>query len=388
MSIKKIIFFSVIVILPAVVLYVGPAYLEQQFNRLQRPAVIKISEQAFALHKTLLVGDWHSDSLLWDRDLNEDSDFGHVDFPRLQQGNVALQMFTTVTKSPSGINYERNETDASDNVTKIALLQLWPTSTWSSLSQRALHQATKLHHFIAANPKNIQFIDSKSSLQAFISARHTQQSLVGAMLGTEGSHALDGDLANIQVLYEAGFRMMSLQHFFDNKLGGSLHGTSGAGLTEFGREAVLEMQQRDIIVDVSHSSVQVVKDVLALSQKPLVISHTGLYGHCQTPRNLPDELMQQVVQAGGLIAVGYWDGAVCDISVANVAAAIKYGVDLLGAEHIALGSDFDGATTVAFDTSELVQLTQALLDAGLAEPDIRLVMGENMQKFLLANLPD
>lgn len=388
MSIKKIIFFSVIIILPAVVLYMAPSYLEQQFNRLQRPAVIKISEQAIALHKTLLVGDWHSDSLLWDRDLNDASDFGHVDFPRLQQGNVALQMFTTVTKSPSGINYERNETDASDNVTKIALLQLWPTATWSSLSQRALHQATKLHEFIAANPKNIQFIDSKSSLQAFISARHTQQSLVGAMLGTEGSHALDGDLANIQVLYDAGFRMMSLQHFFDNKLGGSLHGTSGAGLTEFGRDALREMQKRDIIVDVSHSSLQVVKDVLALSQKPLVISHTGLYGHCQTPRNLPDELMQQVVKAGGLIAVGYWDGAVCDISVANVAAAIKYGVDLLGAEHIALGSDFDGATTVAFDTSELVQLTQALLDAGLSESDIRLVMGENMQKFLLENLPD
>ena len=388
MSIKKIILFCVIVILPTVVFYVGPAYLEQQFNRLQRPAEIKISEQALALHKTLLIGDWHSDSLLWDRDLNEDSDFGHVDFPRLQQGNVALQMFTTVTKSPSGINYERNETDASDNVTKIALLQLWPTATWSSLSQRALHQATKLHRFIAANPQNVQFIDSKSSLKAFISARHTQQSLVGAMLGTEGSHALDGDLANIQVLYDAGFRMMSLQHFFDNKLGGSLHGTSGAGLSDFGREAVLEMQKRNIIVDVSHSSVQVVKDVLAMSQMPLVISHTGLYGHCQTPRNLPDELMQQLVQAGGLVAVGYWDGAVCDISVANVAAAIKYGVDLLGAQHIALGSDFDGATTVAFDTSEMVQLTQALLDAGLSEPDIRLVMGENMQKFLLKNLPD
>jgi microsomal dipeptidase-like Zn-dependent dipeptidase len=370
------------------ILSFAPSYVEQQFNRVTGLSTIHITEQTRLLHNSLFIGDWHSDSLMWDRDLNEDSDFGHVDFPRLQQGNVALQMFTTVTKSPSGINYERNETDASDNVTKLALLQLWPTATWQSLNARALYQAKKLHQFVADKPQKIRFIDSKSSLNAFIDERQKGSTLVGAMLGTEGSHALDGDLANIQVLYDAGFRMMSLQHFFDNKLGGSLHGTSGAGLSEFGREAVLEMQKRNIIVDVSHSSVQVVKDVLAMSQKPLVISHTGLYGHCQTPRNLPDELMQQVVQAGGLIAVGYWDGAVCDISVTNVAAAIKYGIDLLGAQHIALGSDFDGATTVAFDTSEMVQLTQALLDAGLSEPDIRLVMGENMQKFLLKNLPD
>ena len=385
---KKTIFISVLVVVMVLFLHFAPGYIERQFNRVAPSASSHHSDQAIALHNSLFIGDWHSDSLMWDRDLNDDNDFGHVDFPRLQQGNVALQMFTTVTKSPSGINYERNESDASDNVTKLALLQLWPIGTWSSLTQRALHQAHKLHGFIAANPQKIRFIDSKKTLKAFVEARKSNTSLVGALLGTEGSHALDGDLANIQILYDAGFRMMSLQHFFDNKLGGSLHGTSGAGLTEFGRDAVLEMQRRTIIVDLSHSSVQVVKDVVAISQKPLVISHTGLYGHCQSARNIPDELMQQIAQGGGLIAVGYWDGAVCDISVANIAAAIKYGVDLVGAQHIALGSDFDGATQVAFDTSELVQLTQALLEQGLSEADIRLVMGENMRDFLLNNLPD
>uniref|UniRef100_UPI0030F3D0DD dipeptidase n=1 Tax=Paraglaciecola sp. TaxID=1920173 RepID=UPI0030F3D0DD len=352
---KKVFFLSVLIVVMALFFHFAPRYLEQQFNRVKRPISLEISEQTKVLHHSLFIGDWHSDSLMWDRELNHESDFGHVDFPRLQQGNIALQMFTTVTKSPSGINYERNESEASDNVTKLALLQLWPIATWSSLTQRAIHQANKLHKFIAANPDNIRFIDSKTSLHAFVEARRAQATLVGALLGTEGSHALDGKLGNIQNLYDHGFRMMSLQHFFDNKLGGSLHGTSGAGLTEFGREALEAMQALDIIVDISHSSEQVVRDVLAISKKPLVISHTGLYGHCPSPRNISDELMQQIAQAEGLIAVGYWDGAVCEISPANVAAAIKYGVELLGADHIALGSDFDGATEVAFDTSELVE---------------------------------
>mgnify|MGYP003633571409 FL=1 len=387
---KKCLFISLLLVIIALVAVFcfAPPYVEKQFNRLALHEPITISQQAILLHNQLFIGDWHSDSLMWDRDLTQSSDFGHVDFPRLQAGNVALQMFTTVTKSPSGINYEHNETDASDNVTKLALVQRWPVATWSSLFQRALYQAQKLQHFIDENPQDLRLIDSKGSLQQFVAARLQQPTLVGALLGTEGSHALDGNLANIKILYDHGFRMMSLQHFFDNKLGGSLHGASGAGLTEFGKEAVLAMQALDIIVDVSHSSQQVVRDVLAISQKPLVISHTGLYGHCQSPRNISDELMQQIASAGGLIALGYWDGAVCDISPRNIAAAIKYGIELVGAHHIALGSDFDGATEVAFDTSKLIELTQSLLDLGLSEQDIRLVMGDNMRDFLLQHLPD
>jgi membrane dipeptidase len=387
---KKFLSISLLLLIIVLVAVFGfaPSYVEKQFNRLAFHEPISISQQAIVLHSQLFIGDWHSDSLMWDRDLSQSSDRGHVDFPRLQAGNVALQMFTTVTKSPSGINYEHNETDASDNVTKLALVQRWPIATWSSLFQRALYQAQKLQHFIEKNPQDLRLIDSKGSLQQFVAARLQQPSLVGALLGTEGSHALDGDLTNIKILYDHGFRMMSLQHFFDNKLGGSLHGASGAGLTEFGKEAVLAMQALDIIVDVSHSSQQVVRDVLAISQKPLLISHTGLYGHCQSPRNISDELMQQIAAAGGLIALGYWDGAVCDISPRNIAVAIKYGIELVGAQHIALGSDFDGATEVAFDTSNLIELTQSLLDLGVSEQDIHLVMGDNMLDFLLQHLPD
>jgi microsomal dipeptidase-like Zn-dependent dipeptidase len=182
--------------------------------------------------------------------------------------------------------------------------------------------------------------------------------------------------------------MMSLQHFFDNKLGGSLHGESGAGLTEFGLEALKKMQDLGIMLDVSHSSERVVKDVLAFSSQPLLISHTGFYGHCASARNISDALMQQIAAKGGLIAVGYWDGAVCEANVNEIAKAIKYGIELVGSEHIALGSDYDGATSVPFDTSELIYLTQALLDLGLSELQIKQVMGANMLRYLQLHLPD
>ena len=98
--------------------------------------------------------------------------------------------------------------------------------------------------------------------------------------------------------------------------------------------------------------------------------------------------MQQIASRGGLIAVGYWDAAACGVTPASVAEAIAYGVKLIGAEHVALGSDFDGTVTTGFDTSELAALTDALLANGLNETQIRQVMGENMARFLGRYLPE
>lgn len=365
----------------------GPGALERSQNKVVQITHQPITEQARELHQSLIVGDWHADSLLWKRDLSHHKDRGHVDIPRLQIGNVALQMFTTVTKSPVGQNYSQNSVDAADNITRLALVQRWPRATWGSLSARALFQAQKLQTLAEQAADDFLFIRSQADLEYFLSERQSKPRLVGGLLGTEGSHALDGDLDNIIRLYNAGFRMMSLQHFFDNKLGGSLHGESGDGLSDFGRQAVQKMQELNIIVDVSHSSEQVVADVLAVSNKPLVISHTGFKGHCGSNRNINDSLMRGIAAQGGLIAVGYWGGAVCNPSPASIASAIKYGVELVGADHVSLGSDYDGSVTTSFDTSELILLTQALLNVGLSEPQIRKVMGGNMLRFLQKQLP-
>lgn len=365
----------------------APAAIERELNKVSPHEPWPISAEAKRLHQDILIGDWHSDSTLWARDLNQWADRGHMDVPRLQAGNVAMQMFTSVTKSPSGQNYDRNETEASDTITLLAIIQGWPVRTWNSLAERALYQAERLQAVAEDNPEAIRLIRSQLDLQEVLQQRAKGRQQVAALLGTEGSHALDGKIENVERLYKAGFRMMGLHHFFDNKLGGSLHGTSAAGLSEFGREAVQEMERLGIIVDLAHSSEAVVRDVLALATRPVVVSHTGLHGHCPGPRNISDELMQEIAQQGGLIAIGYWDGAVCEITPSNIVKAMRYGIELLGVEHIALGSDYDGSTEVQFDTSELAVLTEEMLKAGFSEGEIRAVMGENMKRFLLANLP-
>lgn len=118
----------------AAVLIWGPAYVERNLNPVSvPPETWPVSDAARQLHQRLVIGDLHSDALLWDRDLLERVDRGHTDIPRLAQGNVAVQVFTTVTKSPKGLNYSHNSAGATDNITRLFIGQLRPIRTWSSL---------------------------------------------------------------------------------------------------------------------------------------------------------------------------------------------------------------------------------------------------------------
>ena len=360
---------------------------EKSMNRHTGAVHDPVSPQVRKLHRSLLVGDLHADSFLWSRDLEHEADYGHVDLPRARRGNLAMQIFTAVTKSPRGQNYEENSTDATDNITLLAVAQAWPVRTWDSLLQRALYHGERVRDLQEAAPDEFRLVRSAEELSEVLQARAEGGEQLAAVLGIEGAHPLEGKLENIARLYDAGYRVMGLQHFFDNALGGSLHGQSGAGLSEFGRAAVQEMERRSIIIDVAHSSEQVVRDVLELTERPLIVSHTGLKGICDSPRNISDELMQRIAQRGGLIGIGYWAGAICDPSPKHVVRTLRYAIDLLGVEHVALGSDYDGAVEVAFDSRDLEQLTGEMLKQGVSEYEIRRVMGENMRDFLLAQLP-
>ena len=385
---RKILIAAATLIIVAVIIAFafGPGYLEKGINRVIDHEAYEISEEARALHASLTAADLHSDTLLWHRDVLDHGNRGHVDIPRLVEGRVAVQVFSTVTKAPKALNYEENTGD-SDQITGAVILQRWPIRTWSSLYERARYQAQRLDKAARRSDGALVFLRTGSDLDAVLAARTNGTTVTGGLMATEGSHALDGSLENIQNLYDEGFRMMGLHHFFDNKLGGSLHGVSQAGLSDFGREAVREMNRLGIMVDVAHSSETVVDEVLALSTTPLVVSHTGVRGVCDSPRNISDDHMQRIATGGGLIGIGYWDGAVCDATPAGVAKSIKYAVNLVGHDHVALGSDYDGATSVYFDTSELSALTQALLDEGLNVEDIRAVMGGNQIRFFQKYLP-
>lgn len=378
--------FGLVVTVAALFLRFAPTMIDKSMNSVTDHAPYIISEDARALHRSLTIGDLHADALLWKRNLAEEHDHGHVDFPRLRKGNVAIQVFPTVTKSPSGQNYEENDAE-SDTITLLAKIQLWPHRTWDSLAERALCQASRLHRYEIRHPDEISIIRTREDLARILEARSRGMQTLAALLSFEGAHALEGKTANIDRFHKAGFRLMELHHFFDNELGGSLHGQSKGGLSPLGREMVLEMEAKAIIIDVAHSSEAVVRDVLDLVERPVIVSHTGLKGQCNSPRNISDSLLRRIADRGGLVGIGFWEGAICDISPGGIVSAIRYAIDELGVDHVALGSDWDGTTTVSVDASEISILTETMLARGFTEQEIRKVMGDNLAEFLLQALP-
>jgi len=376
----------VVLVIAAAVMFL-PGWIERQQNHVDGRPLIPVSEQAKALHATLTIVDLHADTLLWKRNLLNRVNRCHIDLPRLREGNVALQLFSSVTKSPHGLNYDRNSADEADDITRLSIAQAQPVRTWDSLLQRSLWQAAKLDRAVAASNGELKQVGTPADLDALIAARsRARDKPIGAMLTIEGLHDLEGKADNLDRLYAAGYRMASLTHFFDNQLAGSMHGEAKGGLTSFGRQIVRAMEAKGMIVDIAHCSHKCVADVLAMARRPVVSSHGGVQATCKVNRNLTDEEIRGVARTGGVIGIGYWDAAVCDLSPRSIARAIRYVRELVGIQYVALGSDFDGSTTTRFDVSQLVQVTQALIDDGFTPDEIRSVMGGNALRVLRAGL--
>ena len=363
----------------------APGIIERGTNKIDGKPLPTVSERAKALHSTLTIVDLHSDTLLWKRDILDRATRGHMDLPRLEDGNVALQILASTTKSPKGQNYDANSGDT-DNITALVIAQLQPVRTWNSLLERSLWHAEKLHRAVAASAGKLRAVDTPDDIGTLLAARRGRVPPVGAMLSIEGLHVLEGKLANLDKLYAAGFRMAGLTHFFDNELAGSMHGLKKGGLTPLGRQVVETMEAKGMIVDIAHCSKACVADILKIARRPVVSSHGGVQATCQVNRNLSDEQIKGVAATGGVVGIGYWDAAVCDTSPASIAKAMKHVRDLVGIQYVALGSDYDGATTVRFDTSKLAQVTQALIDAGFSDDEIRAAMGGNAIRILKAGL--
>jgi microsomal dipeptidase-like Zn-dependent dipeptidase len=359
---------------------------ERRLNPVLPPPAGAPAAGAAGLHRKLLVADLHADSLLWGRDLLRRAGRGHVDLPRLVEGGVALQAFTVVTKTPSGLNVERND-DRSDDITRLALLQRWPVRTWGSLKERALYQAQRLHRLAARSDGALTVIETARDLEGFRRRRERRPALVGAILGLEGAHALEGDPANVDVLHAAGFRMIAPTHFFDTEMGGSAHGVAKGGLTAKGREMVRRMEGRGILLDLAHASADTFRDALALATRPVVVSHTGVRATCDNRRNLDDEQLRGVARTGGVVGIGVWDTAVCGTDARAVARAIRHAATVAGVEHVGLGSDFDGAVRAPFDATGWVLLTEALLQEGFREDEVGKLMGGNVLRVLGQALP-
>ncbi|MGB6119437.1 MAG: membrane dipeptidase [Mesorhizobium sp.] len=367
--------------------FVLAGIVEGQMNQVRQAPPYTVSERASALHKTLTVADLHADSLLFGRDLNAKATRGQVDVPRLIEGNVAVQVFAVVSKTPKSMNIENNTGDT-DNITTIAIANRWPVEAWTSLKARALYQASQLKQFAAESDGRLVIIETKHDLADFLEKRKSNPNMVAGILALEGAQVLEGDPANVGPIFDAGYRMMAPTHFFDNEMAGSAHGVEKAGLTEAGREMIRLMEGRKMIVDIAHGSVAQIDDVLDMATRPVVVSHTGVKGTCDNNRNLSDDQLRKIAAKGGLIGIGFWDTATCGTDAAATARAQKYVADLIGVQHVGNGSDFDGAVTTPFDASGMAVLTEALIETGLSDADIGAVMGGNQVRFLMENLPD
>ena len=348
------------------------------------PVAIDPYTQKF--HNSLFIADLHADSLLWARDLRNRHSYGHVDIPRMLEGNLSLQLFSIVTKVPKNLNLFRND-DRTDNIRLLSIAQRWPVNTWNSLYERAIYQSQKLHDLEAAVP-SFRIIRFQEGLQQFIEDKPSQGKLAAGILSLEGGHALEGDLENVERLFDAGIRIIGLAHLFDNRLGGSAHGLEKGGITEFGLEVLKEMERLNILVDISHASPALIDDIFKHATRPVIATHTGVEAICDhSPRNLADGQIKQIAESEGIVGVGFWTDAVCTSDVMGIIDTVRHIIDLVGEDHVALGSDFDGNVQTPFDAANMIVLTQALLDAGFTESQIRKVMGDNVRRLLLENLP-
>ncbi|MEN3745587.1 dipeptidase [Sphingomonas sp. HF-S3] len=364
---------------------VAPAYVESTMNIVTPSPLPRIDDATRRLHASLQIADMHADTLMWRRDLLSRSGRGQVDLPRLIEGNVALQVFSSVTKTPKGQNYDANTGDT-DNITLLTVAQLQPVRTWSSLLERSLWHAQKLDRAAANSDGRLRVLRTPADLDHLLAARGTGARIVGGMLSIEGLQDLEGRIDNLDRLHAAGFRMAGLAHFFDNDVAGSMHGVAKGGLTPLGFQILARMERIGMIVDVAHSSHAALADILRVAKRPVVSSHGGVQATCKVNRNLTDDEIRGIARTGGVIGIGYWDAAVCGTRPEDVVRAILHVRAVVGIDHVGLGSDYDGAVTTGWDSSQLVAITQALVNAGMGPDEIRKVMGGNVLRVIRAGI--
>lgn len=366
-------------------LHLTASFVEKKRNALTGTHY-RVTSTAKELHEKIIVADLHADSLLWARDLSERSEQGHVDLPRLREGNVGLQVFSIVNDVPVGINIESNATDHIDSLALLSIAQLWPPQTWFSPYQRTLWQINKLRE-LAQHNSDLLLVTSRNELAAWKRRRERGEKVIAAVLALEGAQPIVGYPAWLDSLQGAGLRIIGITHFFDNEFAGSAHGERKGGLSDEGRVLINTLEQYGIIIDLAHASPQAIDDILGIATKPVLVSHTGVRATCNNRRNLSDDQLRRIADKGGIVGIGFWDVATCGNDVEAIARAVKHAIAVMGPDHVALGSDFDGSVATPLDASRHVELTAALLDAGIDQTTVAKVMGGNVIVFLQRALP-
>ena len=350
-----------------------PAQLCEHLFRPETPVCEHCLARARKLHCESFVCDLHADPVLWNRDLNKRRGWGnkgHVDFPKLREGGVNLQVMGIPTLGP----YCRA------SASLLGLTQGYPLRAQLGVVNRAHWMIDKMERDIARSNGTVALIHDPTELE-----RNIQCGRLSVMFAIEGGQILEGDARNLDCFFNRGVRMIGMAHFQPNDLGGATYRQSDSqrGLTEIGRQVVCRANDLGMIVDMSHSSEQAIREILSLSRAPLIFSHTGVDGVTPLDRNISDEAICGVARSGGVIGIIFHRGYVGGPSVDDVVNHIMYVVNLAGPEHVAYGSDFAGVIRPpegVRDVSDLPVITAALMKHGLSEGDLKLILGENFRR--------
>jgi len=325
-----------------------------------------ISQHVKNLHASSVIFDGHCDTLLpirdGDRRLGErvpakaEGDLltsQHIDLPRLLEGGVTAQIFACFARKPYLPSDATNE---------------------------ALRLIDAFYQALDENPDTL--------LQATTAADVEQakaEGKVAGVLSLEGAEALEGDLAMLRTFHRLGLRALGLTWNWRNQAADGLAEIrTGGGLTEFGVALVREANRLGVILDVSHLAPAGVRDLLELSEAPVVASHANARALCDHPRNLTDEQLEGIAASGGLVAVTYVPPFLAhppeDASLERVLDHVDYIVKTIGVDHVGLGSDFDGFGGVLpglEDVSHLPALTAGLVARGYSDEQVAKVLGGN-----------
>jgi len=366
-----------------------------------------ISEKARRLHFSSLVIDTHDDTtqrFLDGRfDLGVRNPLGSIDIPRMREGGLGAIFFA-----------------------------IWMPSkiTGPEAVKRALDQIDAVREQVRKHSNDLALVTTAEGIQA----AH-KQGKIAALIAVEGGHIIASDLRVLRVYAALGARYMTLTHsgnaeWADSSTAKPEHN----GLTEFGKDVVREMNRLGMIVDISHVSDKTFADVLEISQAPVFASHSDCRAICDAPRNMSDDMIRALAAKGGVIQINYhvgflsqefrnaekahpeWEkmialeiqkrcgdregcqliegdritreyverGDLPRVEWTRIVEHIDHAVKIAGIDHVGLGSDFDGAN-MPFgmeDASKLPKITQALLDRGYSEGDVKKILGENTLRLM------
>jgi membrane dipeptidase len=366
-----------------------------------------ISARAKKLHFTSIVVDTHDDTtqrfLDGKFDLGSRSATGSIDIPRMREGNLGAIFFS-----------------------------IWIPSkvTGPEAVDRALVQIDAVGEQVRKHPKDLVLATTATEIRE---AR--KQGKIAALLGVEGGHMINSDLAVLRSYAALGVRYMTLTHsgndeWADSSTDKAVH----KGLTDFGKDVVREMNRLGVMVDISHVSDKTFYHALEVSKAPLIASHSSCRSICDAPRNMTDQMMKDLAAKGGVVQINYHVGFLsqefrnaekanpeinkaiaaevsrrcgeneaCQILEGDhitreyvaqgklprvewmkIIEHIDHAVKVAGVDHVGLGSDFDGANMPygMEDATKLPHITEALLQKGYSEGDVKKILGENTLRVM------